>query len=97
MMPLHRYTPFMRRGDRVFTIMDWDAMDLCRLPDSSGKLQLLTFRSPHSARAWLQACYMTWALWERSGPGVAPEHWRPRQAPNPYECGLPIMGEQRRG
>ena len=90
-MPLHRYTPFMRKGDRVVTIMDWDAMDVCRLPAKNGELKLLTFGSTASARAWLQTCYMTWALWERrQGPGTPPERWRPRNGPSPYDCGLPL-------
>lgn len=94
---VHRYTPWLTRDTREWAILDWDMNALCTLPgENNGEPLPLRWRTKAAAAAWLQTCYLTWHLWERSGGGKPPEEWRPRRMPSPYGNGLPFPAEDAR-
>lgn len=83
-----RYMPWYRAADGTWALLDWEQMEFCSLRDNSGRVLPLTWKSKNSAEAWLQKCYVMWALWEKDGGGTPPRDWRPRPAgPSPYSLG----------
>jgi hypothetical protein len=84
-----RYTPWARpHVIGGWVLLDWQQMEYCSLPDKDGKSRLLEWNSRAAAEAFLQNCYITWALWEKDGGGKPPEGWRPQpEGPSPYSLG----------